>query len=179
MAVQISIDTRDLQRAVKKLLKLEKDMRPNIAKAINKGLDVGKPQAETMISSIYNVPTPALGLEKANAGKLEGNIKGSGGMIPVSQFDPVAVGRSVSVSIIRGTRHRIMSTNRGRGGGAFFLPDGRVFARRGDSRYPIAPVMAIGIPRMLGSKKVSEPVRENMTNITMQELTNLIFRSMK
>ncbi len=185
MPVKFEIDAGDLKRAVEKLQKLDREMLPNIAKAVNKGIDVGKPHAEQMITGIYNIGSPNLGVKHATPGDLVGEVRSGGSRsLPVSQFDPSAsggpIGQVVSVHIIRGNRRAIVPSSRGPGiSGAFMIGDGRVMERRQDSRFPIFPVSTIGIPSMLGSKKVSNPVRDNMREITLAELVRLIFAAMK
>jgi hypothetical protein len=142
---------------------------------MNKALDITNPEAAGMVSSIYNVGTPSLKVNKASAGNLTGSLQGSGGMLPVSQFSPSEEGnRVVSVSIKRGSRKPIMPSGVGRG--AFMTGDGRVMERRQDSKYPIFPVSTIGIPQMLGSKAISNPIRDKLGEITMAEIVKRIWK---
>jgi hypothetical protein len=174
--VKLKIDARDFTKGRQKFAKMEKDIPKHVADSINKSLDVGKPQAEGAIASRYNVGNVSLKVNKASAGKLQGSLEGTGGMKRVEEFNPSMAydpygHQIVSVSIKAGSRNPILPSSRGLGFGAFMTHDGRVMERRQDARYPIFPVMTIGIPQMLGSKAVSNPVRDTMGNTVTKELT--------
>lgn len=173
--VKIHIDDSELRAMIQKLSNVSREMRTQVAKAINNGLKETKPFAEGLVSQTYNVPTPNLGIKYAGAGNMEGYLKASGGMKPVTEFQPMAVGKSVSVEIIRGQRKSIVPGSRGPESisGAFLLPDGRVMGRRQAERYPIFPVSTIGIPNMLGSKKVSNPARDRMAELIRDRIAQL------
>lgn len=166
--IAITIDDSELRAMIAKLASVSREMRTKVAKAINEGLKEAKPFAEGLVSQTYNVATPNLGIKYAGAGNLEGYLKASGGMKPVTEFDPISngakIGQVVSVSILRGSRKSILSSSRGPGvSGAFMIGDGRVMERRQSERFPIFPVSTIGIPQMLGSRKVSNPARDMMS----------------
>lgn len=175
--LNVVIDDRDIRKMANKLAAMGRGMPRKVAAAINKGLEETKPIAEQLISSHYNVPTPSLTIEKASGGNLNGAIRASGGMQPVSDFSPTSsggpIGQTVSVEIIRGQRKSILPTSRGAGRGAFMIGDGRVMERRQDERFPIYPVSTIGIPQMFGSRKVSNPAREDLSLRVSVELIKL------
>lgn len=172
--INLTIDTSDFLRVAEKFASVKKNINKWAAESINKGLDVGKPMAQTSISARYNVGTPALEVKKANSGNMQGSLKASGGMLPVSQFNPATTGKAVSVSIIRGSRKVVGPMSRGPGVSGAFMVGGRVMERRTSGRYPIAPVSTIGIPGMLASKAVGEPVQEKIAELTFDELKRLM-----
>lgn len=175
--ITLTIDARDLIRVGRQLAKLSHNMTKHVATSINKGLNEGKPMAQGLITGRYNIGTPDLGTKRASAGNLEGKLVGTGGMLPVSQFSPSESGKVVSVEIIRGSRKAITPSSRGPGISGGFMARGRVMERRQDSKYPIFPVSTIGIPQMLGSKAVSNPARDYMTEITTNEVGRLFLGS--
>lgn len=175
MSVKIKIDASDILKGQKIVANAIKNAPKVVAASMNKALEQTNPEAAGMVSSIYNIGTPSLKVNKASAGNLVGSIEGSGGMLPVSQFGPSEEGNKiVSVSIKRGSRKPIMPSSVGRG--AFMTGDGRVMERRQDSQYPIFPVSTIGIPQMLGSKAISNPIREKIGQITIAEITKRIWK---
>jgi hypothetical protein len=165
--IGITIDAKEVIAALKKCQKLSKNLRKIVAEGINKGVDKGKPDAEGMIAARYNVGAPELGIKHASAGDLKGYLQGSGGMKHVSEFAPSSDGQTVSVEIIRGNRRPIGPGSKGPGiSGAFIVGGGRVMERRQPEKYPIFPVMTIGIPQMLYYKGISNPVRDGMTEVS-------------
>lgn len=172
--IGITIDTSDLMKQAARFAEVGKNINQSAAASINKGLTTGKPIAEVAISTRYNVNTPTLGIKKANAGNLMGYLKGSGGMLPLSKFNPSTSGKMVSVSIIRGTRKVVGPMSKGPGVSGAFMVGGRVMERRTSSRYPIAPVSTIGIPGMLGSQAISIPIQEQISKLASDELGKLI-----
>jgi hypothetical protein len=175
--IALKIDASDLIKVGNQLAKVSRDMPKYTAASINKGIDQGKPMAEGLISGRYNIGTPSLATKHASAGNLEGSIVGSGGMLPVSQFSPSESGKVVSVEIIKGSRKVISSSSRGPGISGAFMAGGRVMERRQAEKYPIFPVSTIGIPQMLGSKAVSNPARDYMTDIATGEVGRLFLGS--
>lgn len=172
--VDLIIDFSDFERAAARFASVEADINKSASASINAGLEAGKPMAEAAISARYNIETPSLTIEKANSGNMQGSLKASGGMLPVSQFSPASSGKAVSVSIIRGSRKVVGPMSHGPGVSGAFMVGGRVMERRSSSRYPIAPVSTIGVPGMLGSKEVSEPVQEQIAKLSSDELGKLI-----
>lgn len=179
----IKIDDRQFKAMAKKLMKLTTDAPKLIANSINQGLDEGMPFAASTISSIYNIGgvEGQLAVHKASAGSLKGDITGTGGMLPVSQFSPdvsVTTGsrgrpaQTITVEIKRGSRKPIMPSAMGRG--AFMIGDGRIMERRQHERFPIYPVSTIGIPQMLGSKAVSIPVQDKIGEVALNKLEGYI-----
>jgi hypothetical protein len=177
--VILKIDAKALGITGQKLVNLDKDMRKIVAKSINKGLTEGKPMAEGLITGRYNIGAPNLGIKRATAATLSGDLKGTGGMLPVSQFGPSTAGKVVSVTILRGNRKAITPGSRGPGISGAFMVGGRVMERRQPERYPIFPVMTIGIPQMLGSKAVSNPTREFMGKVSSSEYGKLVVKAIK
>lgn len=175
----LKIDARAMIPVGNKLIALTKDIRKHVAASINVGLDQGKPMAEGLITGRYNVGSPNLEVKRASAGNLSGSLKGSGGMKPVSEFSPSVSGKVVSVSILRGSRRPIVPGSRGPGVSGAFMVGGRVMERRQPERYPIYPVMTIGIPQMLGSKAVSNPARDAMTKAMQDDLARRLASAIK
>jgi hypothetical protein len=177
--IVLKIDAKALIPVGNKLIALTKNMNKHVAASINIGLNQGKPIAEGLITGRYNIGTPSLGIKRASAGNLSGALKGTGGMLPVSQFGPSQSGKAVSVAILRGSRKVIGPGSRGPGVSGAFMVGGRVMERRQPERYPIYPVMTIGIPQMLGSKAVSNPARDAMTKIMEADLSKRLISAIK
>jgi hypothetical protein len=176
--ISLKFDARDFIRGAKKAAQLGRDFPKHTAASINKGLDKGKPDGAARVTAIYNVGECPITIHRASAGSLKGDLEASGGMKPATEFGPSSSGgqhQIVSVEIKRGSRRPIVKGSRGPGiSGAFMLPDGRVMERRSESHYPINPVYTIGYPQMLGSKAVSNPVRDLMGRIAIEELRKRI-----
>jgi hypothetical protein len=168
--LNIKIDASQLRIEGRRIGKMVNEFPREITNAINKSLKVGKTEAQAKIQSIYNVKGVNLTI---HPGGMSGSIGASGGMLPVSSMSPQVNGKTISVEIIRGSRKVIGIS--GKGKGAFMTGDGRIMERRQPSQYPIFPVSTIGIPQMLGSKKVSEPVREKMEEVLVEQLAKSIF----
>jgi len=168
----LRIDASDVARKGKVVLNTVKKLRPWMAESLNVGLTKGQTDGQARITARYNVGSAPIEIHPANAGSLKGEIQGSGGMKPVSEFGPSGGGwrQTVSVEIRRGNRKPITSSSRGPGvSGAFLLPDGRVMERRSADQYPISPVYTIGIPQMLRSHAVADPVRMLMLTTSNNE----------
>lgn len=141
------------------------------ADAINKGLIEGRKAAVTLITERYNVTArdSDFQLNKAHWSNLSGFMTARGHMLPVSKFNITVKNTAkghrqvVSVTIIRGHKKIIK--------GAFKLPDGRVMQRRTDTRFPIHPVMTIGIPQMVTHASIRDEVREVVSSETQKQLT--------
>lgn len=177
--IGIKIDAHELIPIANGLANLSKGMNKYVAASINAGLDEGKPMAEGLITGRYNIGGVSLDEKKASPGNLKGKISGSGGMLPVDQFSPSEEGNIVSVEIKRGSRRPITAGSRGPGVSGAFMAGGRVMERRQASKYPIFPVSTIGIPQMLGSKAVSNPTRDKITEIASEKLGQLVIGAMK
>jgi hypothetical protein len=48
----------------------------------------------------------------------------------------------------------------------------RILEREGDPRYPISPVMAIGVPHMVGSMKISDEIQRTINESTEKNLAH-------
>ncbi|HXB10663.1 MAG TPA: hypothetical protein VNZ45_01650 [Bacteroidia bacterium] len=177
--IKFSIDDSQFRSVMEKVVQLGGNMNKHLATSLNKSFEAGRPIAEGAITERYNVTKPNLEIDKASAGNLTGGIRASGGMKKVEEFSPQeGDGGVVSVMIIRGQRKPILPTSRGAGRGAFIVRGGRVMQRKQDEQYPIYPVMTIGYPQMLGSRAVSNPVRDKMGDIGTAELRQQIIRAL-
>jgi hypothetical protein len=182
MSLALAIQPVGFAEAEKALAGIDKAFPRAAAEAINRGLIAGRKVAVQGIRGRYNIKSSALKeegmkLQKASWGKLSGAIQSRGSMLPVSLFEPRARVRRIvrrgprrqfiTVAIIKGHRRLI------RGG---FMPGkgGKVFERRQEDRLPIFPVSTIGVPFMLGGKRISVRVQETIARATQKRLEHLV-----
>ena len=152
------------------------------AEAINRGLIAGRKVASQEIRQRYNIKAAALKgegmkLQKASWGKLAGALQSKGQMLPISLFSPSARVRRIvrrgprrqfiTVAVIKGHRRLV------KGG---FMPGkgGKFFKRRQEDRLPIFPVSTIGVPFMIGYKRIAAQVQEAMALGTQKRLEHLV-----
>ena len=182
MPVALTVDAIGFAEAEKALAGIPKAFPRAAAEAINRGLVSGRKVASQRIRTRYNIKAATLkgqgmALKKASWGKLSGELGSRGPMLPVSLFSPSARMRRVvrrgarrqfiTVAIIKGHRRLI------KGG---FMPGkgGKVFERRQEDRLPIFPVSTIGVPFMIGQKRISVQVQETIARVAQQRLEHLV-----
>jgi hypothetical protein len=182
MPVAVHIEPVGFKEAEKLLRGIPKAFPRAAAESINRGLVSGQKVASQEIRQRYNIKAAALkgegmALKKASWGKLSGALQSKGHMLPISLFSPsVRVRRVVrrgprrqfvTVAVIKGHRRLI------KGG---FMPGkgGKIFQRRQEDRYPIFPVSTIGVPFMIGYKRISAQVQEALARATQRRLEHLV-----
>lgn len=182
MPVALHIEPVGFKEAEKLLAGIPKAFPRAAAEAINRGLVAGRKEATQEIRQRYNIKAAALKgkgmeLKRASWGKLAGALQSKGQMLPISLFSPsVRVRRVVrrgprrqfiTVAVIKGHRRLV------KGG---FMPGkgGKIFQRRQQDRLPIFPVSVIGVPFMIGSRRISADVQQIMARATQQRLEHLV-----
>jgi hypothetical protein len=140
------------------------------ADAINRGLLAGRTAAAKSISARYAITSTnvksGFEMKKATWSDLTGHLMAKGPMMKVSAFH-------INVKVVKG--HTVVSTIIIKGQkklikGAFQLPDGRIMERRQPSKFPIFPVMTIGIPPMAGETGVSKEIQTIINKATLDRL---------
>jgi len=188
MSMVLTVHPEGFAAAELKLMGVSKGAPKAISEAINRGLTAGQTFAVKRIRERYNATAAGLKsgfrMKKASWEAMGGELAARGPMLKVDVFSPSVRGgrmskrkgyiaQSVSVMIIRGNRRVLNPDARGRGG--FMTPRG-VKERRQDSRYPIYPVMTIGIPYMFGKLEIFEGTQKRIDEITDKRLEHNINR---
>jgi hypothetical protein len=182
MPLALDIDPVGFVEAEKALAGVPGAFKRAAAESINRGLIAGRKVAAQRIRERYAIKAAALKgegmkLRKAGWNKLAGALEARGQMLPVSLFSPRAKWKTVA-----GRRRQFVSVKilKGRGvrrivkGG--FMPGkfGKVFERRQPARLPIYPVMTIGVPFMIGYKRISTLVQNAMAHATQLRMEHLV-----
>jgi len=188
MAMVLTVHPEGFKEAERKLLNVKNGAPRAISEAINRGLKAGQTYAVKRIRERYNATAAGLKggfrIKSASWTALGGELAARGPMLKVDIFSPSVRGgrvskrkgyiaQTVSVMIIRGNRKILNPDGRGRGG---FMTPGGVKERRQDSRYPIYPVMTIGIPYMFGKLEIFEGTQHRIDEITDKRLAHNIAR---
>jgi Prophage minor tail protein Z (GPZ) len=174
------VPSRSFEEAEKALAGISRAYPAAARNAINRGLVAGRKVAAQAISGKYNIKSTAVkgaGMEihRATTSSLVGALTSKGPMLPVSLFSPAvrmkAAGRggrkyqNVTVTIIKGRGNRKVikgAFRAGQGGG--------IVERKQPARLPVATVMTIGVPIMLGSLGISKKVERTMLETTEKTL---------
>lgn len=150
--------------------------------AINRGLITGRKVAVMRIRERYNIKArdlkgEGMKVHKATWTKMDGSLEARGPMLPVSLFQARSTIRRVG-----GKRKRFVTAAILKGGGrklikgAFQTRPGKIMERRQASRYPIFPVMTIGVPYMVRYQKISKIIQETIAKATAARLTHEVAR---
>jgi Prophage minor tail protein Z (GPZ) len=142
-----------------------------VSDAINRGLLAGRTEAAQAISARYDITSAnvkeGFEMDKATWNKLEGSLTAKGPMMKVSAFHTNVKkddkGRSVVyATIVKGKKKLVKN--------AFLLSGGRIMERRQPGKYPIFPVMTIGIPQMASQNEIAAKIQEAINKATAARL---------
>jgi hypothetical protein len=142
-----------------------------VSDAINRGLLAGRTAAAQAISGRYAITSANVkaGIDTKNASwtKLEGSLTASGPHMKVSAFHLNIKSRGknkndVYAIIIKGQKKLIKN--------AFVLSGGRIMERRQPGKFPIFPVMTIGIPQMAAQTGVAKEIQDTINKATATRL---------
>jgi hypothetical protein len=106
-------------------------------------------------------------MKEATWSKLEGSLTATGPMMKVSAFhlnikDTGKGKHEVYATIIKGKKKLIKN--------AFVLSGGRIMERRQPEKFPIFPVMTIGIPQMASQTGVAATIQDTIAKATATRL---------
>ena len=173
------VQTQGFDEAEKMLAGVKGGYERAASKAINLGLRAGKTTASKLIRARYNIRAKdikeqGLQVTKATGKKLSGALEARGNMLPVELFKPTipkkpGPGKFISVAIVKSSGKKKLKS-------AFAISKGvgarMIMERRQDERHPIFRVMAIGVPHMIGSLKISKQVEESIADSTRKNLVS-------
>jgi hypothetical protein len=164
--VQVSIDTKGLEKYRKALAQIETGAGPAIARAMNRAVKSGLTAVSKGVREKFLIGKGALDStftqKYASGGDLRAEIRSKHpGMLRISEF------RVRPKSRPKRARALTATVRKGGGGslGRAFWAKGRIFARKTESAYPLEELFAISAPIMISQSDVGEPAHDRIVEI--------------
>lgn len=161
MAVEFKIDTKDLEKKMKKLSQFPKEAKKAASSAINRTLTFTAKKTGQEVKKYYNIKISevkgGLTIKKANSGNLSGLIISRDRRLSLGRFVRGKSKKAVKVRVKKSTKK--VSTDPK----AFVLTLGgntQVAKRTGKTNYPIEVLRTVSIPQMISSKDVQPNVQK-------------------
>lgn len=161
MAVEFKIDTKEMEKKLKKLNQFPKESKKAASSAINRTLTFTSKRASQEVRKHYNVKISevkgGLTIRKANPGNLSGDITSRDRRLSLGRFVRGKAKNAVKVRVKKGSTKKVNVSP-----SAFVLNLGgnkHVAKRVGKSNYPIKVLRTLSIPQMISSKNI-QPVVE-------------------
>jgi hypothetical protein len=161
--VTINIDASQMRKLEKAVANITDGVPRVLAPAINRALDKGRTEVRREIRKIYlikqkDIPISVVGASKTRLG---GSMVLKDRMLPLDRFKlrPTGIQRRKSPFGV------FAQVKRGGGGqmpGAFFIPDGGPYIRKGKARLPIKRLLSISAPIMASQPTVQPAVSKAM-----------------
>jgi hypothetical protein len=165
--IVVSIGTQQLDKFKAKMNEIEKDIKPALARAMNRAVKSGLTAVSRITREKYVINKGALDStftqKYATSSDLNGEIRSRyTGMLRAHQF------RLKPSRRLKTPKTLSLETRRGSAGtlGRSFIGLGnRVFARKSDSAYPLEEKFGPSAPIMVSQSHVAEPAHERMVEI--------------
>jgi hypothetical protein len=167
----INIELVGFDAAKKAMLGANKNFPAALRDAIHRGLKHGQTQAGRIVSARYNIGAnevkSSLSVEMSGDG---GTLASRAPMLRIEAFNPSVLKKgAISVAVIRGQRKRI---------GRAFSAKGRIYKRKGEDRYPIGPVTAIGVASMIAVPETAPQVEKAIAEFAAARLAANVQRAL-
>lgn len=161
MAVEFKIDTKDLEKKMRKLSQFPKEARKATSSAINRTLTFTAKKTGQEVRKYYNVKISevkgGLTIRKANPGSLSGEIISRDRRLSLGRFVRGKSKKAVKVRVKKTTKKVTVDPS------AFVVNIGgnrHVAKRTSDTRYPIEVLRTVSIPQMISSKNVQPGIQK-------------------
>ena len=164
--MQISVNTAGLEKYRKALASIETGAKPAIARAMNRGVKSGLTAVSKGVREKYLISKGHLdgtfSQKYASGGDLRAEIRSKHtGMLRLSDFRVRPKARPKRAKALTAT------VRKGQGGtlGRAFWAKGRIFARTGDTSYPLKELFGVSAPIMVSQSDVGEPAHDRIVEI--------------
>lgn len=184
MPVAIQIETEGFKEAEAALAGIKGAFPAAAKEAINTALLAGRTMATKAIGARYNIAAAAIkkemDMQRATKSHLGGHLEAKGGMIPLEQFKPTVTLKKTSRS--RGARKaqyvkvKILRSGSKKLVAGAFKAQGKIFERRQPERVPLFQVSTIGVPFMMGERKIGTSVQRLMQESMARRLAQQVDR---
>lgn len=161
MAVEFKIDTKDMEKKLKKLRTFPKEAKKAANSAINRTLTFTAKKTGQEVRKYYNVKVSevkgGLQIKKSNPGTLSGEIISRDRRLSLGRFVRGKAKKIVKVRVTKTTKKVNVNPK------AFVVNLGgnrHVAKRTGNTNYPIKVLKTLSIPNMIKSKKVSPGIQK-------------------
>ena len=162
MAVEFKIDTKDLNKKLKKLSAFPKESRKAASSAINRTLTFTSKRVGQEVKKTYNIKLAevkgGLTIKKANPGNLSGEINSRDRRLSLGRFVRGKSKKAVKVRVKKGSTKKVNVSP-----SAFVVNLGgnkHVAKREGNTNYPIKVLRTLSVPQMISSKNVSQTIQK-------------------
>lgn len=164
--MEFKIDTKGLEKQMKKLRNFPKSARKASARAINRTLTFNNKRVSQLVRQNYNIKSGevkgTIKLRRANPSNLSASIKSTGGRLSLSKFSRGASswrkGKNVRVKVKKTSNKTVNTTPK-----AFIANVGgnlHIAKRKGGSKFPIEVLHTLSVPQMISNSKVIDVVNK-------------------
>lgn len=165
MSVRIVVDDNELKRVQQQLGELQHKAPNVIANALNRSISNIKANIPKEVRKDYNIKATdikeTLKIFKANASKLQGEVKSTGKLIGLDKFkvSPKTVNpkrkSQLKIAVKKDGTKQIL--------GAFIasINGVKVFKRDGKTRLPISRLMGPSVPQMIGNEATVNKINQS------------------
>jgi hypothetical protein len=162
VASKIVIDTSQVNRVVKGLAGLEKQMPSAAVSAVNRTLDHVNTKVGRFVTAEYNISNKdvkaTLTKHRAGRGRLRAWLKSQSRRLTFSHFRISSSKKAVKVKIKKASGFKKVNTDPG----AFVQTLGgrkQIMKRIGKDRFPVQVMRSITVPQMVESLNVSDKIQ--------------------
>lgn len=182
MAVSLSIDTKDIEKKLKKLKLFPKHARKAANSAINRTLTFTNKRINQEIRKSYNIKTAeikgTITIKKSNPNTLRGEINSSDRRLSLGRFQRGKFKRGKPVKVKVTKTVKTVNTNPK----AFVISlngNNHVAKRTGKKSYPIEVLRTLSVPQMITSKRVEPTVSKESQEYLLKRTNHEIEYQMK
>lgn len=171
--IGIEVNSKNLLKVIDSLSEFPKEIRPAIARVINKTMDSTITQVKKEVNAEYTIKqkdvAQSIKRERAKVNKLTSTSTSLGNPIPVYKFkhtpqkppDPkVGYKQPVRATIKKGSGRKLVKNKVGNKGFILKMKSKKsdeginmIFARKGKRRYPIERIFSLSIPQMISDEE--------------------------
>lgn len=182
MAVNLKIDTKDVEKQLKKLRNFPKHAKKAANSAINRTLTFTNKRINQEVRKSYNIKAAeikgTIQIRKSNPSTLRGEINSNDRRLSLGRFQrgKFKKGKPVKVRVTKSAK--VVNTNPK----AFVISlngNTHVAKRTGKNNYPIEVLRTLSVPQMIASKKVEPTVTKESQEYLLKRTKHEIEYQMK
>lgn len=182
MAVNLKIDTKDVEKQLKKLRNFPKHAKKAANSAINRTLTFTNKRINQEVRKSYNIKSAGIkgtiSIRKSNPSTLSGVIDSNDRRLSLGRFQRGKFKRGKPVKVRVTKTAKVVNTNPK----AFVISlngNTHVAKRTGKKNYPIEVLKTLSVPQMISSKKVEPTVSKESQEYLLKRTQHEIKYQMK